>query len=256
MNVEEKVSSVRRSQPALMGSTVGAALVIYGIQGISWRYVCLSGILWELIRVIFISLGKTVVLPAPLENKSYKQETNRAVFLRYSSDFITCWFWKASGYFRIIFFSQQVHELPCVPHSLNSLKTLQKMHIFWLHTHSLWLSFSPQSLWVEAPFISGKQSDHGRNKLSDKLGTDLCIIETLLVRLRFPVISMLVKLIPKNELWEVEIVDWGRLSDIWTKKRGTTVWLSAKHGAIVQFPHTEALCLNCPEETQNVSHLY
>lgn len=198
MNVEEKVSSVRRSQPALMGSTVGAALVIYSIQAISRRFICLSGILWELIRVIFISLGETVVLPAPLENKSHKQETNRAVFLRCSSAFITCWSLKASGYFRIIFFSQQVHELPCVPHSLNRLKTLQKMHTFWLHTCSSWLFFSAQSLWVEVPFISGKQSDHDWNKVSGKLGTDLCIIATLLARLRFPGISMLVKLIPKN----------------------------------------------------------
>lgn len=198
MNVEEKVSSVRRSQPALMGSTVGAALVIYSIQAINWRFVCLSDILWELIRVIFISLGKTVVLLAPLENKSHKQETNRAVFLRCSSGFITCWFLKASGYFRIILFSQQVHELPCVPHSLNRLKTLQKMHIFWLHTQSSWLSFSAQSFWVEAPFISGKQSDHDWKKPSGKLGTDLCITATLLSRLKFLGISMLVKLIPKN----------------------------------------------------------
>lgn len=145
MNVEEKVSSVRRSQPALMGSAVGAALVIYSIQAISWGFICLSGILWELIREIFISLGKTAVLSAPLENKSHKQETNRAVFSRCSSGFITCWFLKASGYFRIIFFSRQVHELPCVPHSLNHLKTLQKMHIFWLNTHGSGLSFSPQS---------------------------------------------------------------------------------------------------------------
>lgn len=45
MNVEEKVSSVRRSQPALMGSAVGAALVIYSIQAISWGFICLSDIL-------------------------------------------------------------------------------------------------------------------------------------------------------------------------------------------------------------------
>jgi len=40
VNLDEKVSSVRTSQPASVGSTVGAALVIYSIQAISWRFMC------------------------------------------------------------------------------------------------------------------------------------------------------------------------------------------------------------------------
>lgn len=78
-------------------------------------------------RVIFISLGETVGLAAPQECKSHQKETSRAVFSCRSSGLITCRFLKDSGYFEIIFFSQQVHELPCSPHPLNHLKTLQSM---------------------------------------------------------------------------------------------------------------------------------
>lgn len=87
---------------------------------------------------IFFSLGETVGLAAPQKYESHQKETFKAAFSRWrSSRFITFisnyfqfffyGFIKASVYFGIIFFSQQVLELPCTSHSLNHLKTLQSM---------------------------------------------------------------------------------------------------------------------------------
>jgi len=47
MNMDEKVISVRARQPASTGSTGGAALIIYSMQAISLRFICLPGILKE-----------------------------------------------------------------------------------------------------------------------------------------------------------------------------------------------------------------